>query len=149
MKAITDWVKAGGTLLLMANDSNNCELNQFNTLSKAFGIQFTDKSLNMVKNDNYVQGEVLPGVNNSVFKTTQKMYLKEISALTVKAPAKSLISKEGDVIFATAQMGKGRVIAVGDPWLYNEYVDGRKLPAAYENYKAAEDLVKWLLKNGK
>ncbi len=106
VKAITDWVKAGGTLLLMANDSNNCELNQFNTLSKAFGIQFTDKSLNMVKNDNYVQGEVLPGVNNSVFKTTQKMYLKEISALTVKAPAKSLISKEGDVIFATAQMGK-------------------------------------------
>ena len=149
VKAITDWVKAGGTLLLMANDSNNCELKQFNTLAGAFGIQFTDKSLNMVKNDNFVQGEVLPGDNNSVFSTTKKMYLKEISALKVKAPAKSLISKEGDIIFATAIMGKGKVIAVGDPWLYNEYVDGRKLPAEYENYKAAVDLVKWLLKNGK
>ena len=103
----------------------------------------------MVKNDNFVQGEVLPGDNNSVFSTTKKMYLKEISALKVKAPAKSLISKEGDIIFATAIMGKGKVIAVGDPWLYNEYVDGRKLPAEYENYKAAVDLVKWLLKNGK
>jgi unsaturated rhamnogalacturonyl hydrolase len=33
--------------------------------------------------------------------------------------------------------------------LYNEYVDGRKLPADYENYKAAEELVKWLLKQTK
>jgi unsaturated rhamnogalacturonyl hydrolase len=29
--------------------------------------------------------------------------------------------------------------------LYNEYVDGRKLPADFENYKAATDLVKWLI----
>ncbi len=54
--------------------------------------------------------------------------------------------KDGDVIIATAKYGKGTVFAVGDPWLYNEYVDGRKLPSEYENYKAAEDLVKWLLK---
>ena len=49
-------------------------------------------------------------------------------------------------MIATAKLGKGTVFAVGDPWLYNEYVDGRKLPAEYENYKAAEDLVKWLIK---
>ena len=47
---------------------------------------------------------------------------------------------------AVAKMGKGTVFAVGDPWLYNEYLDGRKLPASFENYKAAGDLVKWLLK---
>jgi unsaturated rhamnogalacturonyl hydrolase len=41
------------------------------------------------------------------------------------------------------------VFAVGDPWLYNEYVDGRKLPAEYPNYNAATDLVKWLLKVSK
>jgi unsaturated rhamnogalacturonyl hydrolase len=35
---------------------------------------------------------------------------------------------------------------VGDPWFYNEYVDGRKIPAEFENYLAAEDLVRWLLK---
>jgi unsaturated rhamnogalacturonyl hydrolase len=145
VKSISDWVKTGGVLLLMANDSNNCDLQHFNLLSKAFGITFTDKSLNMVKNDMYAEGEVLPGAGNPIFKTTQKMYLKEISALEIKAPAKPLITKEGDVIIATAKYGKGTVFAVGDPWMYNEYLDGRKLPAEYENYKAAEDLVRWLL----
>ena len=149
VKAISDWVNAGGVLLLMANDSNNCDLKHFNLLSKAFGITFTDKSLNMVKNDTYQQGEVLPGAGNPVFKTTKKMFLKELSVLDIKAPAKALVKKENDIIIATAKYGKGTVFAVGDPWLYNEYVDGRKLPAEYENYKAAEDLVKWLLNNSK
>ncbi|MBL7737840.1 MAG: glycoside hydrolase family 88 protein [Chitinophagaceae bacterium] len=149
VKAIADWVKAGGTLLLMANDSNNCDLKKFNDLAGAFGIKFTDKSINMVKNDVYEQGVVMAGVNNTIFRATQKMFLKELSVLSVKAPAKALVTKEEDIIIATAALGKGRVIAVGDPWLYNEYVDGRKLPAEYENYKAAEDLAKWLLTPGK
>jgi len=149
VKAISDWVKAGGTLLLMANDSNNCDLTHFNLLGAAFGIQFTDKSLNMVKNDMYEQGVVLPGANNPVFKSPSKMYLKEVSALQIKSPAIANAVKDGDVIIATATLGKGKVLAVGDPWLYNEYLDGRKLPAEYENYKAAEDLVKWLLQSTK
>ncbi len=149
VKAISDWVKAGGVLLLMANDSFNCDLQHFNLLGNAFGITFTDKSLNMVKNDVFVQGEVLPGAGNPVFKTTQKMYLKEISALQIKSPAKALVIKGNDIIIATAKYGKGSVLAVGDPWLYNEYADGRKLPSEYENYKAGEDLVKWLLNNKK
>lgn len=149
VKAISDWVKAGGTLLLMANDSNNCDLQHFNTLAAVFGIKFTDKSINMVKNDTYPQGEVLPGDNNAVFCTTTKMFLKELSVLEIKSPAKALVTKDKDVIIGTAKYGKGAVLAVGDPWLYNEYVDGRKLPAEYENYKAAEDLVKWLLQTKK
>ncbi len=149
VKVISDWVKAGGTLLLMANDSNNCDLQHFNLLSKAFGITFSDKSINMVKNDTYPQGEVLPGTGNPVFKTTQKMFLKELSVLDIIAPAKALAKKDNNVIIAMAKYGKGNVLAVGDPWLYNEYVDGRKLPAEYENYKAAEDIVKWLLSNKK
>jgi unsaturated rhamnogalacturonyl hydrolase len=46
---------------------------------------------------------------------------------------------------AIARVGKGTVFAVGDPWFYNEYTDGRKLPADYENYNAARDWVQWLL----
>jgi unsaturated rhamnogalacturonyl hydrolase len=145
VKVISDWVKAGGTLLLMANDSNNCDLKHFNLLAGAFGVKFTDKSLNMVKNDIFEQGVVYPGTNNPVFKTSGKMYLKEISALEIKAPAVANAVKDGDIIIATANYAKGKVLAVGDPWLYNEYADGRKLPAAYENYKAAVDLVQWLL----
>ena len=57
-----------------------------------------------------------------------------------------MLKKDDQTIFAVAKVGKGTVFATGDPWLYNEYVDGRKPPSEYENYKAAEDLVKWLLK---
>jgi unsaturated rhamnogalacturonyl hydrolase len=37
------------------------------------------------------------------------------------------------------------VFAVGDPWFYNEYTDGRKLPEDFENFKAAQDFVRWVL----
>jgi len=120
-------------------------LKNFNMLSGAFGITFTDKSINMVKNDTYEQGVVYPGDKNTIFMTPSKMFLKELSVLNLKSPAIANTVKDGDIIIATATLGKGKVLAVGDPWLYNEYVDQRKLPAEYENYKAAEDLVKWLL----
>ncbi|MBK6936702.1 MAG: glycoside hydrolase family 88 protein [Chitinophagaceae bacterium] len=143
--AIRNWVNAGGTLLLMANDSNNCELKNFNMLAGEFGIRFTDKSINMVKNDTYEQGVVFPGKENVIFPSPAKMFLKEISTLEVKMPVQPYVFKNEDIVIAVRKLGKGKVLAVGDPWLYNEYVDGRKLPAEYENFKAAEDLVKWLL----
>ena len=146
ISVINDWVKDSGTLVLMANDSANCELQNFNKLAGTFGIKFTDKSINMVKNDVFEQGVVFPGDNNPIFKKTKKMFLKEISTLEIKAPAKANTVKNSEVIMATAKYGRGTVFAVGDPWLYNEYLDRRKLPAEYENFKAAEDLVKWLLK---
>jgi unsaturated rhamnogalacturonyl hydrolase len=37
------------------------------------------------------------------------------------------------------------VFATVDPWLYNEYTDGRKLPAEYDNYAGGQELVRWLL----
>ena len=46
---------------------------------------------------------------------------------------------------AASKYGKGFVFAVGDPWLYNEYIDNRKLPEDFNNYKAAENFIKWLL----
>jgi unsaturated rhamnogalacturonyl hydrolase len=149
VKQISDWVKAGGVLLLMANDSANCDLEHFNKLAGAFGIRFTNKSINMVKNDVFEQGVVYPGNNNPVFSHPKKMYLKEISTLEIKSPAKANATKDADIVIATANYGKGAVLAVGDPWLYNEYFDGRKLPAEYENYKAGEDLVRWLLSRSK
>jgi unsaturated rhamnogalacturonyl hydrolase len=50
---------------------------------------------------------------------------------------------------AVAKHGRGTVFAVGDPWLYNEYVDGRRLPPEYDNYKAAKDLAAWLLRQSR
>lgn len=148
VKAITEWVKAGGVLVLMANDSANCDLVHLNQLANAFGITFTNKSRNMVLRDEFETGAVIPN-NKIVFKEPIKMYLKEVSVINVKAPATALTTKEGDIIMATAKLGKGTVFAVGDPWLYCEYVDGRKLPAEYKNYAAAEYLSAWLLQKAK
>ncbi len=144
VKEIKKWVEAGGTLMLMANDTANCEIPNFNKLAGAFGIQFSNKNRNFVKNDQFEQGQFIIS-NNSVLKTTRKIYVKELAVLNITKPAESVLSEGGDVIIATSKFGKGRVLAIGDPWLYNEYVDGRKLPADFENFNAAKDVAKWLL----
>ena len=57
-------------------------------------------------------------------------------------------TKNGQTIAATVNYGEGGVFAVGDPWLYNEYVNGR-LPKTFENDKAMLDLSSWLLEKAK
>lgn len=145
VKAIQNWVKAGGTLVLMANDSANCELPKFNTLARVFGIQFTGKSQNMVVNNQFTQGSIRIPSENAIFKKTKEVFVKELSVLAVQKPAVSLVEKEGEVMMAVSYYGKGRVFAIGDPWLYNEYVDGRKIPAQYQNFSALHELTRWLL----
>ena len=60
-------------------------------------------------------------------------------------PAQSIYTENGEVMMSVSRVGKGTVFAVGDPWFYNEYVDGRKLPDDFENFIAAKDLMKWFL----
>jgi unsaturated rhamnogalacturonyl hydrolase len=146
---IAEWVKKGGVLILLANDSNNCDIKHFNILAEKFGIKFNMDSLNMVKNDQFEQGAVYIPAGNFLFRSTRKIYVKELSSLTVSPPAKSSIKKDGKNIIAITNYGKGHVFAIGDPWLYNEYLDGRKIPNEFENFSAANDLIKWALKNHK
>lgn len=145
IKNITTWVKAGGTLVMMANDTSNCEIPHFNQLAKSFGIQFLPKNRNMVQGTQWEQGRIDIAAGNSIFKNTKVVYIKELSPLDIKAPVKAVVTDKGDVIIAVAKVGKGTVLAVGDPWLYNEYTDGRRIPLIYENFSAAKDLAKWLL----
>ncbi|HEX3083055.1 MAG TPA: hypothetical protein VHP99_00890, partial [Pyrinomonadaceae bacterium] len=77
--------------------------------------------------------------------TARRLYLKEISTFALSSPAKPVFQDGGDVLMTVAKSGRGTVFAVGDPWLYNEYVDGRKLPPSFDNFKAARDLSKWLI----
>ncbi len=146
ISAIEQWVKKGGVLVLMGNDSANAELTRFSALAERFGISFTKRSRNMVKGKEFATGAVHIPAGNEVFPSIKKVYLKEVSILEVKSPAKALITEGADVIMAVAGVGKGTVFAVGDPWLYNEYTDGTRIPAEYENAGAVKDLVKWLLK---
>lgn len=142
---IKKWVQNGGTLVLFANDTSNCEIPHFNQLAETFGIRFSNKNRNMVQNNQFEQGAIVVPPGNPVFQDGRKLYIKEISTLNLTPPAQAALSEGGDVIMAMAPYGKGRVFALGDPWLYNEYVDGKKLPAEFDNFHAARDLSIWLL----
>jgi unsaturated rhamnogalacturonyl hydrolase len=145
-KAIAEWVKGGGVLLLMGNDAGNAEFKHFNTLTTLFGTRLNEDNFNMVKNDQFEQGAVKVAANNPVFKKAKNLYIKELATLQVTKPSVTVLAKEGKNVATIARYGKGSVFIIGDPWLYNEYIDGRKLPAEYDNYTAAVDLVNWLLK---
>jgi unsaturated rhamnogalacturonyl hydrolase len=102
-----------------------------------------------VKGNDYPTGTINIPKRHSIFKTANNIYVKEISTISVTSPAKAVLKDKGETIIAVSKVGKGTVFAIGDPWLYNEYVDGRKLPATIQNFKAAHDLVKWLIQQTK
>lgn len=143
--SIVDWVKRGGVLILMGNDGQNAELDKFNLLAGKFGIQFNkDRKFEVINNDYKMGGiDIAPG--NPIFSGTRKIFVKEVSTLSLSGNAKAVVSANGDTIMATSKHGKGTVFVIGDPWLYNEYVDGRRLPVEFENFNAARDLAHWAI----
>ncbi|MDB4925277.1 hypothetical protein [Mucilaginibacter sp.] len=145
------WVKAGGVLVLMANDSANVELPHFNTLAAKFGLHFNNDLPNhVIDDDHFKDGEAMY-VDNAIFKSNPKIFLKDVCSISLNDPAAKAVFKSADgasVIAATVKYGKGVVFAVGDPWLYNEYVNGR-LTAIYQNDIAAKELTLWLKKQTK
>jgi len=145
IKAITDWVKAGGVLVMMGNDFGNSEFDHFNQLAGQFGIQFNKDSKNRVQGNEYPTGRVAVPAGNPIFTTARSLFLKELSTSSLTGPAKPVLEHDGSIIMSAAKVGKGTVFALGDPWIYNEYVDGRRLPPEYENAKGATDLSIWLL----
>lgn len=145
IKAISEWVKNGGVLAVMNNDTGNAEFVHLNKLLAKFGMQFNFDSRNNVKGTQFEMGAINIPQDNEIFRNTKKVYIKDISTLKVSTPARSALSDKGDVIIAVAKYGKGTVLAVGDPWFYNEYTDGRKLPPDFQNFTAANDFVKWLI----
>jgi len=149
VRVIAEWVKGGGILVLMGNDAQNAELDKFNTLAREFGIQFNkDRKFEVINNDYKMGGiEISPG--NEIFRSAKKVFVKEVSTLSLSGKAKAVVTANGGNIMAISKHGKGTVFVIGDPWLYNEYVDGRRLPSEFENFKAAQDLSRWLIAQSK
>ncbi|NNU33666.1 hypothetical protein HK413_05015 [Mucilaginibacter sp. S1162] len=140
------WVKAGGVLVMMANDSANVELPHFNILAAKFGLHFNNDLPNHVIDDKHFKDGEASWVDKKIFPSSPKVFLKDVSSISLNNPDAKAVIKSADgasVIAAITKYGKGIVFAVGDPWLYNEYVNGR-LPAIYQNDMAAMDLTQWL-----
>jgi len=143
-KEIVSWVHNGGTLLVFANDSLNCEFVNLNLLTEKFGIHFNGDSKNRVVGKNFSLGKIDSFPLHPIFEKVNSIYLKEISTLKLSASAKCILENNENCLIAFSDYGNGSVLAVGDPWFYNEYYDNRKLPKEFENYKAAENLFLWL-----
>jgi unsaturated rhamnogalacturonyl hydrolase len=146
---IKDWVSRGGVLCVLANDSTNCEFKHLNELMTAFGMKFDENSVHKVQGNNFEQGASKNFSRHPIFDGVKKIYLKEISTISATVKVDSILVENGKLIMAGEQFGKGYVYALGDPWLYNEYWDTRKLTAGFENNKAGKNLIEWLLAKSK
>jgi unsaturated rhamnogalacturonyl hydrolase len=143
--AIVKWVNNGGVLIMLTNDGPNCEFTHTNQLAANFGMYFNHVTLHPVTGNQFEMGAFINLPAIPLFEGVKKIYLKEISSLKLWGPAKSVLAENGVNFMAEAKVGKGYVFAVGDPWIYNEYMDHDKLPASFDNHPAAVNLTKLLL----
>jgi unsaturated rhamnogalacturonyl hydrolase len=143
--AIEAWVRAGGVLLLFSNDRDNTEFEHFDTLCDRFGLHFNPVLSHHVIEPDHKPGEVMIPPGTGIFGDGFTAYMKDTSTITVSGPAKPLITDHGDVMIAVSHLGKGTVMAVVDPWFYNEYADGRKM-GQYRGFEAAQDVAAWAVR---
>ncbi|RYY59370.1 MAG: hypothetical protein EOO05_13460 [Chitinophagaceae bacterium] len=143
---IKKWVGDGGVLLLLGNDKGNAEFTHLNELAASFGIHFNEDKQNTVIDDMFEQGVVMSPAGSAVFGTqAKKLFIKEFSSLALQSPAEAVLTKGDIKVMALSKYGNGWVVALGDPWIYNEYIDGRKLTTDFQNYPATVEWVKWML----
>lgn len=148
---IMEWVKKGGRLVIFTNDKGNCDLQKINILSEKAGIHFNENSISNERP--YSGGErfyddcaFTKFTKHPIFKGVTKILLKGVCTIKCTKPARGiLMADDGSAVMAVSKVEKGLVIAITDPWLYNEYLDDSHLPDDFTNDIAAENLSKWLL----
>jgi unsaturated rhamnogalacturonyl hydrolase len=143
---LQEWVEQGGFLILMENDPPNAEIEHLNLIADRFGIHFNNTLSHHVIGNDFAPGQIAVKGGGPLFHDPHTLYMKDTCTISIKSPATSLVEDKGDIMMATAKYGKGAVFAVVDPWLYNEYTDGRKRPPVQGNFAAGTDFVRWLLK---
>jgi unsaturated rhamnogalacturonyl hydrolase len=143
---IAEWVKQGGVLLLMENDPANADISHLNLIADRFGIHFDELLKHHVIGDQFAPGFIPVAGGGPVFQHPYTLYMKDTCAISLKGTAKALLEDKAGIVMATAKYGRGTVVAVVDPWLYNEYTDPRKLLPRQDNYAAGKEFVSWLLK---
>jgi unsaturated rhamnogalacturonyl hydrolase len=149
--AIVDWVKAGGVLVIMQNDVERADQVHFDLLSDRFGIHFNPVMKQDELNNSYVNTIVpVPAGTGGIFTQDFKGLMKQICTITVSEPAQAILKAhgtdaDGEVVMAVAHVGRGLVYANVDPWVYNEYTDGRKDPMDEQNFAAGQQLTRWIV----
>jgi unsaturated rhamnogalacturonyl hydrolase len=143
---VAAWVKRGGVLVLMENDPANADIAHLNLIADRFGIHFENVLKHHIIDDQFEPGYIPVSGGGPVFQQPHTLYMKDTCAISLKAPARVLLEDKEGIVMAAAKYGRGTVIAVVDPWLYNEYTDPRKALPRQDNYAAGKEFVVWLLK---
>jgi unsaturated rhamnogalacturonyl hydrolase len=131
--------------MIMENDPTHADIEHLNILAEHFGMHFNSVQRNAVDGNKFEMGRIDVNGSGPVFQSPHVLFMKEICTITVMQPAVPVWSYKGDVVLAEAKYGKGIVVGFVDPWLYNEYSDGRNLPPPYDNLAGGKEYVRWLL----
>ena len=143
---IAAWVRGGGVLLMMETDPANADIEHLDLLADKFGLHFNNVLVHHVEGDDFAAGRIDVASAAAPFTHPHVFYMKDTCSLQLSGKAEPLMKdKSGELLMAWTRYGKGMVFAVTDPWVYNEYTDGRKLPAEYDNFGGGVELVQWLL----
>jgi unsaturated rhamnogalacturonyl hydrolase len=143
---IAAWVRGGGVLLMMENDPANADIEHLDLLADKFGLHFNNVLVHHVEGDDFAAGRIDVASAAAPFTHPHVFYMKDTCSLQLSGKAEPLMKdKSGELLMAWTRYGKGMVFAVTDPWVYNEYTDGRKLSAEYDNFGGGVDLVQWLI----
>jgi unsaturated rhamnogalacturonyl hydrolase len=144
---IAAWVHHGGTLLIMENDKGNADIPHMDILADRFGLHFNNVLAHHVVNEDFSMGRIDVPQSHPPFSHAQVLFMKDTSSLKLSKGARPLLTSHGVILMAWARYGKGFVVAVTDPWLYNEYTDGRKpkMPSIYNNFAGGQEFVHWIL----
>ena len=134
---IARWVNDGGRLVLLGNDKGHAEFTHFNRLASRFGIQFLEETYPKVSG----KAILIATGKHPIFEGGLQAYLVEVAPLKLVAPAEPMLTHEGTDVMALAHVGRGMVFALGDPWLYNEYIERN------DNVRIATNLFRMLLED--
>src|SRR5215831_18390418 len=127
--AIEEWVRGGGRLVLLGNDKGSAEFEHFNQLARRFGIEFLEETYPKVQG----KGILVARGDGGIFEGGAEVYLVEVAPLKVSPEVVVVLADHGTAIMALAKAGKGEVFALGDPWIYNEYIDHKNNRAIATN----------------
>jgi hypothetical protein len=138
IRAIRDWVRGGGRLVLFGNDPGNAEFEHLNLLAREFGLQFLETKHADASGSTKLTVQV--PFTHPVLAGGGAFYAVDVAPLRVTArDAQILVADRDTDLMALVGFGRGQVVALGDPWLYNEYI-GRR-----DNRRLGESLFQYLL----
>lgn len=115
---LAKWVNDGGRLVLLGNDKGHAEFTHFNRLAGRFGITFLEETYPKTSG----KAILVATGKHPIFEGGLQAYLVEVAPLKLVAPAEPVLTHEGTDVMALAHVGRGMVFALGDPWLYDEYI---------------------------